>query len=385
MKTTDIIRTSFTLLLLSLLGCGFEQEADLLTLGPTYTDWWDESWSCRRRLTFDNSGQGDLMDFPVLVRLTPGRIDYGSTGVSGEDIRFLDDDGTVLAYEIERWNQVGESVIWVRIPQIDGNSASDFMWMYYGNPGASDGQQREQTWESGYMLVWHLGDSPTGGGADVLNSTDNMTPPDTGTGTSQSMNSGNRVPGQTGNGLSFDGTNEWVEPDSPDPGFFHDQFSDKTFTAWIRSNNTGQTQTVYEEGGSTNGLHVGVVSSQVRLATRNGGSGTQRNVVQPYTDTSSFHFVAAVFESGQIRLHLDDNVPAVLDTGYTSINTHSGEPGVGCSPDSDAVGTGPGEYFTGDMDEVRISHVARPAGWIAAQYLSMSDGFIMFEEEQRLQ
>ncbi|RLE11923.1 hypothetical protein DRJ04_07140 [Candidatus Aerophobetes bacterium] len=106
-----------------------------------YTGWWDTDWQYRRKLVFDNSGQTEnLVDFPVLVKLNSSRIDYSSTQDNGEDIRFVDPDGTVLSYEIESWDESGASIVWVKVPQIDGGSTTDYIWMYYGNSSATDGQ-----------------------------------------------------------------------------------------------------------------------------------------------------------------------------------------------------------------------------------------------------
>ena len=50
-------------------------------------DWWDVAWRHRTELTFNNVGQLDvLVDFPVLVRLTPSRIDYSKIDATGDDL-----------------------------------------------------------------------------------------------------------------------------------------------------------------------------------------------------------------------------------------------------------------------------------------------------------
>jgi hypothetical protein len=112
----------------------------------------------RRRLTFDNSSRGSsLLDFPVLVVLDGGWFDYSQTQDAGQDLRFFDDDGsTPLPYEIEEWNEAGTSYVWVKVPQIDANSDTDFIWMYYGDPTAVDDQDPPGVWTAGYVAVWHL-------------------------------------------------------------------------------------------------------------------------------------------------------------------------------------------------------------------------------------
>jgi hypothetical protein len=87
------------------------------------------------------------------------RIDYGATQNSGQDIRFVDPDDTVLSHEIENWNESGESIVWVRVPQIDSLSNSDYIWMYYGNDSVGDGQNITDVWDNSYTGVWHLNES----------------------------------------------------------------------------------------------------------------------------------------------------------------------------------------------------------------------------------
>ncbi len=131
--------------------------------------WWDSEWQYRQKLTFDNSGQSEnLVNFPVLMKLTePTNIDYANTQDNGQDIRFVDsDDVTQLSYEIEEWNETGDSWIWVKVPQIDGSSNTDYIYMYYGNPSAPDGQNLTEVWDSNFVMVQHLheGSGSHGGG-----------------------------------------------------------------------------------------------------------------------------------------------------------------------------------------------------------------------------
>jgi len=96
----------------------------------------------------------------VLVVLNSARINYTRARANGEDLRFIDADGTtVLSHEIEVWDPSGLSYIWVNVPQVDANSSSDYMMMYYGNPSAADGQDAANVWDANYVGVWHLGES----------------------------------------------------------------------------------------------------------------------------------------------------------------------------------------------------------------------------------
>ena len=123
----------------------------------THGDWWNTSWQFRRELTFDNtSSTTNLMDQTVLVTLNSSNIDYSNTQDGGEDLRFIDGDGTELNYEIESWDETGVSQVWVEVPQIDSGSSTDSILMYYGNTGASAGASTMATWGSRYDMVQHM-------------------------------------------------------------------------------------------------------------------------------------------------------------------------------------------------------------------------------------
>ena len=62
---------------------------------------------------------------------------------------------TLLAYEIEKWDETGNSYVWVRVPQVDASN-TDFIWMYYGNPTIGDGQNPTGVWDADFKLVHHL-------------------------------------------------------------------------------------------------------------------------------------------------------------------------------------------------------------------------------------
>jgi biopolymer transport protein ExbB len=126
---------------------------------PACDPWWDPAFTRRRKLSFAQDLEPEnVSDLSVLVRLDATRISYGQTQPLGQDIRFVDDDGTtVLPHEIERWGPASTSVLWVRVPRIDGGTNIDHIWMYYGNAVAQAVEQKSVVW-SGYDAVYHLDD-----------------------------------------------------------------------------------------------------------------------------------------------------------------------------------------------------------------------------------
>jgi ethanolamine utilization microcompartment shell protein EutS len=125
-------------------------------------EWYDHSWLNRRKIIFNNSSATEnLTDFPVLVNLNESsNIDYSKTQNSGQDIRFVDSDGsTLLNYEIEKWDETSTSTVWVKVPQISSASSTDYIWMYYNNPGATDNSTTTGVWDSSFRFVHHLNDT----------------------------------------------------------------------------------------------------------------------------------------------------------------------------------------------------------------------------------
>jgi hypothetical protein len=125
------------------------------------------------RLMLDNRGQNEaLVDFPVLIVLDTNRIDYAEFKADGTDIRFADADGvTPLDYEIESWTPGGTSYVWVRVPQVNANVATDSIVMYWDKANAGDAQSPEGTWRD-YLMVHHLNETSGGHQDSTANNND---------------------------------------------------------------------------------------------------------------------------------------------------------------------------------------------------------------------
>ncbi len=63
------------------------------------------------------------MGFPLWVRVSPEKIEgfvYAGCQPNGADIVFATMGGEVLPSEVDTWNPAGESLFWVRVPQLAG-------------------------------------------------------------------------------------------------------------------------------------------------------------------------------------------------------------------------------------------------------------------------
>lgn len=133
------------------------------------------------------SGTTSLTDFPVLVRLNEAKRNSTGAVVGGvpgfhyasvfspEEIRFVaisniqesavqpEDISNplsrdrILPYEIETWNTKGESLIWVKLPQLTG-TATKFRMYWNRRRGAEvvPDKYHSDTWNEGYLAVWHM-------------------------------------------------------------------------------------------------------------------------------------------------------------------------------------------------------------------------------------
>lgn len=315
--------------------------------------WFDPAWTRRVPLRFDNSAQDeDLEGFPVLVRLDPTRIDYGELAPEGADLRFVDADGaTLLPHEIESWNEAGVSTVWVRVPRVDGGSSTDHIWLYYGNPGASDAQDPAATW-AGYAGVWHLG-------ASLEDSTANQNDA-TSFGTSL-------VPGWLGDARRFDGAS-WVDAGNAPSLALTGAL---TLEAWIAIDDPDQSgaprvlskKPVWN---ATEGYNLEYKPGENNLTTV--GSGGDYARADGIDLDTGWHWVGASVSGSSGRMYVDgidrtsDGTLSPLLAGTQSLR----------------FGRETTEFFLGRIDEIRISASARSADWMAAQYLSMTDSFLEF-------
>lgn len=108
-----------------------------------------------RTVLFDNSASPvDLVDMAVPLFLDDTRLDYSHVTDPMTDLRFHDPDtDTELPFEVEQWNPLGESVVWVRVPTIDAGSKSDRILMYFG-ADAEGRADASEVWTE-YELVAH--------------------------------------------------------------------------------------------------------------------------------------------------------------------------------------------------------------------------------------
>lgn len=127
-------------------------------------------------------GAETLTNFPALVRFSADNIEGLNADLlseDGGDVRVYGEDGNELAFEIESWDRTGESIIWVKIPELAPTSEKiTSVFVKWGETEARTTDPKD-VWTE-YLAVWHMNDKTTlgeatGNGCDLTGATRTLT------------------------------------------------------------------------------------------------------------------------------------------------------------------------------------------------------------------
>ncbi len=309
--------------------------------------WYSTSWAQRKQITV-NSGQvsGTLTNFPMLYSVTDSNLE-GNTQTNGNDILFTASDGvTKLNHEIESYNSLtGTLVAWVQVPSL---ASGTVIYMYYGNPGATNQQNASAVWDSHYKAVWHL------------NSGSPSSPDSTSNGFSATLGSSNAyVGGQMALGLNNNGFGTGAAVSvGAGSGLDFTSTSTPTWSFWLKTSTTANSRFLEEPRAGGWGIEY-VTTGLIRLITFGGNSASWSNEVA--TD-GNWHYFTFTYDGTNATLYKDGAL--VSAQAYTNSWT---------SAASTLVVDGDNVYPTvGSADEIRVSNSVRSAAWIAAEYNNQS-------------
>jgi biopolymer transport protein ExbB len=341
-RSGSLVRT-VALTLLLVLGAGvFNANA-----------WWDSKWQYRRKIAFDLSDKGanikeNLTDVPVLVRLHSGNFTFTNAKKDGSDLRFMAaDDKSPLKFHIEKFDSKQEiALVWVKVPQLAGGGGQDAIWIYYGNESAPAGQESGGTYDTSQVLVYHLNEAD--GAPKDATSFGNHAAAFAGT---------HGTPSAIGNGYSFKGTGDKIVLQRTPSLSFAKGF---TYSAWVRMEQPQNDAHLFSLDDGSQSIVVGI--DQDRPYLRVGASGKQ-----PVTSDKkgqlalkAWHHLAVTADSDKqiASVYLDGKEVSAMNL-FAPLPSPGGEIAMGAS----MKGT---NAFAGDLDEVEISSIARPAAWVAA-------------------
>ncbi len=317
-----------------------QQPVPDLTQGGTIDKPWRHHGTCWLLTTKDGADLPDdavVENFPVLVRLQRGLFDFAQAKPHGEDLRCTDAAGAPLPHEIEHWDaDLGTASVWVLVPRLVG-MARQPLHLHWGNSEAAATSNGRAVFgaHNGYCSVLHLG-------AELGDAVGTVQAQNQGTTTVRGMiGDARHLSGDSG---IFGGDGITTFPQganaSSTQAWFRAERTNTTVLAWGQEQRPGKVM--------MNLLSPPHVAIQCYFADVEGKSPLAlqqwTHVVHTYERDDSRVYVNGVLDGASTpRLDLPKAVRFDLGGWH-------------------------GHGFRGDLDEVRISNVARSAAWIRLEY-----------------
>jgi len=321
--------------------------------------WWQAEWSYRKPITIDGGPQAgaigsDAGRVPVLVRLHTGNFKFEGVSETGADLRFIAaDDKTVLNHQIEQFDPLlGMALIWVDVPNVSAGTPQK-LWMYYGNPKAPASGNGQRSFDPDYTLVYHFAEGA-------------VPPRDTTAYGNNGQTSAVPVEGTViGRGAQL-GSGALMLPATPSLAV--QAGGTLTFSAWVRPDQLGARQAIYTRRDGAGELVVGI-DQGVPFVQVNG----QRSAPGQPIQAGQWSHIAVKAEGEKVVLHVGGRSTVSLAAKLPALNTAAALGADAPATAPVAQGAQPAATlaaFTGAIDEVRLSKVARADALLLADAVS---------------
>jgi hypothetical protein len=354
-----------------------------------------DSFHYRKQITIDRSKVGvsgtsntTLSNYPMLINVVDSDLATESYGgylanPNGYDIIFrgVDDEvcggaGTnpcTLSHQIEEYNPMtGAITAWVKLPSVNTNAAASdtVLYIYFGNSSIESSlEDAGNVWDSDFRAVWHMSDNAAN--TTVVQST-SVSPP--GDGVAAANTNTKDTAGQIAGALIFNGSSDYIYPSSSTSQSNPQGY---TLSAWVQTgtasghkilgfegNRTGTASTNYDRH-----LYIGT-DGKAYAGCYNGAAYTAASTNA--VNDGSWHFLTAqITDTGyMLRIYVDGTLNSSTGVGGACENT-TGYWRMGSYKLSGWTNASDG-YYTGNIDEVRISSTIRSADWIKTDYNNQS-------------
>ena len=282
-------------------------------------------------------------NFPLLLRLHRDSFNFTQAKANGDDLRFSSANGEPLAYQIEEWDAArGVASVWVRVPKITGNARQELR-LHWGKADArpASGGKAVFNASNGYLSVWHMS-GPVTDEVGTLASKDTGTRPVAGV-----IGPARHFPGGKGvfGGASIPNFPTGASPHTTE-AWFRAEKPNGNVVGWGNEHGQGKVVMQYR---SPPHVNMDCYFSGANVAGK-------RSLPR-----SEWVQVVHTYEKGNSRVYVN----GVLD----AVSTSAAAPLAIKRPARLWLGGWYDHYtFVGDIDEVRVSAVARSADWIKLQY-----------------
>ncbi|BBF93151.1 DUF2341 domain-containing protein [Blastochloris tepida] len=372
----------------------------LVSVWPeTAAAWWNDEWTLRKKITIDTGPSGAAISdaigtTPVLVRLHVGNFRFGSAKEDGGDLRFVaGDDKTPLKHHVEKFDSLlGEALVWVAVPDLKPGTKSD-IWLYFGNPKAPAAVDAKGTYDPDTLLVYHFAErgTPAQDSSAWANSAQTVVPGADGA--------------IIGQGARLDGQTPLLLPASPSLAVA--EGGALSWSAWVKMAAPQPRATLYARHDGANAFVIGLDNGVPFVEVTANGT-TVKSGEGPAIAPAAWRHLAVTAANGQITLYVDGAPFATLAASLPAMSGPARIGGDGAStaapaadaaaapvtapaadasataPAGDAAATAPvaaapsaeapaaasaeaapaATGFVGDIDELQIAKVARPAGFL---------------------
>ena len=365
-------------------------------------------WHAYRTVMLSNTNSitgGTVTNFPVLVRLSSSNFDFSKASATGSDIRFAKVNGTThLPYQIERWDTASHTAaVWVLVDTITSATTGATVRMYYGKSGSADSSRGDLVFSTtnNYQGVFHLGEAAGDTARDATGNRFKGIPRNKGgnppadltagligkaknfLGSNTNHNGGSydivqangghtydvnplnfQNDSSTVNGLAQYTISAWVYPDAfPDSTTNRKGIVSKSAGASARQFHLRALDPAPDQINSVNDTNRVEFNDGVGVSYR---SGSHRLSVGNW-----YHVVAvrsgAIGDSTHLTLYVDGGNIFRGSTSLTQTTRSDYDVYIG-SYSSDSG------YFSGKIDEVEFSNVARDSNWVKLSYQTQKVG-----------
>ncbi|MFX1263615.1 MAG: LamG-like jellyroll fold domain-containing protein, partial [Promethearchaeota archaeon] len=237
--------------------------------------------------------------------------------------------------------------------------------MYYGNPYAPNRENPAGVWDSDYAGVWHLGEIGTGLASEYVDSSIYGNHGQGGLGNSS------YVPTQTTGAIGFgqDFVDHFI--DCGNDTSLDITGGQITLQLWMQYSATHPNMGPFNHKGWYNGYRLVMPQNSQNINFNLPGNDYSLATSQTATP-NEWHHVVATYDGSYMRFYIDgDPDPAILEK-TDDIRSALPEPfriGHGDHPEGKAWSF----PWIGQIDEVRVSSVARSSNWIQTEYWNQID------------
>ncbi len=285
---------------------------------------WNSDWANQKKISINAVGVSPAQaQFPVVVRLHSGNFDFSAANVDGSDLRFIAaDDKTELKFHIEKYDSVNElAVIWVQLPKVDAAEKDSHFWVYSGNEKATASADAKLTWDATTVAAFHFSEKALlqDSSASALVVAGDVTI---------------QKSALLGEAAVFNGKPLTIAAIPALKGA-----AAYTWSAWIKPANITQVATLVSLGDA-----ISLKTDGQQLSLNAGAAKVTRGEIK----AAAWQHVALTVDGAKANLYINGISVATGDVPVVDAS----------------VNIKVGDGYVGEIDEMQLANVARPAEWL---------------------